>query len=241
MASHLVGEEPHAVLVGDRGPRVVGAVDDLLQLRRLVLHADELAALEQPGAVERVGDAGRQVGEGEPDVVGVGVRLEVRGDLLGYIDKDEADVAAKPGERAEVSAEGKAEEGQFSIDAPGFEMKVEIPSGIASRAKVESDGDDGDIVYPGSTLSGLHVEGGRKGEGGSAVELRFTSGDTPERIAAWYRDPARTEISVASATREGGDHVIQGTRKEDGEPFSVRLSPRSGGGTDARVMLVDRS
>ena len=86
VAGHLVGQDPHGVLVGHGGPGAVGAVDDLLQLRcprsacRRALRPSSSA-----GAVERVGDADRQVGEREPDVVDVGVALEVGGDLLRHL------------------------------------------------------------------------------------------------------------------------------------------------------------
>ena len=58
--------------------------------------------------------------------------------------------------------------------------------------------------------------------------------------AAWYRDPARAAVlTIASAGREGDDTVIRGTQKEDGDPFTVRLSPASGGGTDGRLVFSD--
>ncbi|MFC7498932.1 hypothetical protein ACFQRC_06830 [Enterovirga sp. GCM10030262] len=150
-----------------------------------------------------------------------------------------APTADADGAREEISAEGKAEEGQFSINAPGFDLKFDIPDGLAERAEVES---DSDILYPGSSLSGLHIEAGERSDGRDrgAVELRFASADAPDKIAAWYRDPARAAVlTIASAGREGDDTVIRGTQKEDGDPFTVRLSPASGGGTDGRLVFSD--
>ena len=66
--------------------------------------------------------------------------------------------------------------------------------------------DDSGLIYPGSTFSGIHVEGGRdeRPSRDGEVELRFTSADAPDLVARWYRDPARAaDFTVASAGREG--------------------------------------
>lgn len=154
---------------------------------------------------------------------------------------DEPEGNATAATAGQVSAEGKSKEGEFSIKAPGFDMKVDIPTGLANRAEI----DNGDIIYPDSTLSGMHVEA-RDHKGAdhdkSAVELRFTNADAPETIAAWYRDSARAKhFSVASAARQGTTYVIEGVEADDGDAFKVYLSPRAGGGTDGRLVLDDRS
>jgi|GEM_PF-1004200 len=139
-----------------------------------------------------------------------------------------------------AAAEGKAEDGRFSIKGPGFDMKIAIPKGAADRADLES---DSGLLYPGATLSGMHIEAGGSGvpagkNGG--VELRFTSADAPDKVAAWYRDPARAaEFSIASAWREGASTVIAGTRKGDGGDFKVRIGTGTGGGTDGRLTLSE--
>lgn len=155
------------------------------------------------------------------------------------IGKDEAGADNAAGAE-KVSAEGKAKEGQFSIKAPGFDLKFSIPRGVASHAKVDS---ESDILYPGVTLSGMHVEAGREDATGArhgAVELRFTSGETPDAIAKWYADPARSDdIVIRSSKREGDAYVIEGSDKHDGDPFTVRLEPGEGG-TTGRLLLRDK-
>lgn len=148
-------------------------------------------------------------------------------------DADQANVAGNAG------AEGKAEEGRLSIHAPGFDMKINIPERIRREAGID---DDSGILYPNSTFSGMHVEGGRDdSRSDGEVELAFTSADSPEVIARWYRDPARTpDFTVASAGREGAALVIAGTMTDDDGRFRVRLSQREGGGSDGRVVLSDR-
>ena len=137
-------------------------------------------------------------------------------------------------------AEGKAKEGQFSIEAPGVEMKIDIPSGVTSHGNSDSD-----LLYPGSTLSGMHIEGRRgsaEGKGNAGIELRFTTKEAPEKVAAWYRDPARsTGFTINSVRREAGAILIAGAEKEDGDPFSLRLAEASGGGTEGRLTLSDRN
>lgn len=155
------------------------------------------------------------------------------------IGKEDSKPQAGGGE-TRTAANGKARAGEFSIDTPGFQMKIDIPESVAERADVES---DKGILYPGAKLSGMHIEARERAEGGrSIVELRFTSADSPGKIAAWYRDPARAgEFSVASASESGGVISIAGTEKEDGDPFDLSLRPRSGGGTDGLLRLRDRS
>jgi len=138
------------------------------------------------------------------------------------------------------SAENKAEEGQVSINAPGVQMKINIPEGLRHEASIH---DNGGLIYPGSTMSGMHVEGGRDGAQGKSegeVELRFASTDGPDTVARWYQDPARGhDFTIATASRDGAAYVFAGTRTDGGGHFHVRLAPHQGGGTDGRVLLSD--
>lgn len=155
------------------------------------------------------------------------------------VGKDDGE-AAKADPAGEVSADVKAGDGQFSIDAPGFAMKFDIPKGLAEHATIDSN--DG-VVYPGASISGLHIQANRRGEGAGQdkVDLRFTSKDRLDTVVAWYRDPARAaDIAIGSFAVEGDGFVITGTRKDDGDSFTIRLTPASGGGTHGQVMLSDK-
>jgi hypothetical protein len=140
------------------------------------------------------------------------------------------------------SAENKAEEGQVSINAPGVQMKINIPEGLRHEAAIH---DDSGLVYPGSTMSGMDVEGARDasqghGQSEGEVELRFASTDPPDKVAHWYQDPARGRaFTLASSGREGAAYVFAGTKRDGGGRFRIRLAPRQGGGTDGRVLLTD--
>jgi hypothetical protein len=151
---------------------------------------------------------------------------------------NDADAGHEPGN---ASAAGKAEDGRLSIHAPGFDMKINIPEGIRREAGID---DDSGIIYPRSTFSGMHVEGGRDGDSGNSdgeVELAFTSTDAPDLIARWYQDAARApDFTVATASRDGAAFVLAGTTHDHDGNFRLRLSPRQGGGTEGRVVLTDR-
>src|SRR3954471_16879983 len=125
------------------------------------------------------------------------------------------------------SAENKAEEGQVSINAPGVQMKINIPEGLRHEASIH---DDGGLVYPGSTMSGMDIEGRRddgRHKSDGEVELRFASTDPPETVARWYQDRARaSSFTLGSSGRDGPAFVFAGTRREGGGRFRIRLAAR---------------
>jgi hypothetical protein len=145
-------------------------------------------------------------------------------------------------ETGNVSAEGKAKEGELSVRAPGFEMKVQIPDSVRN----EMHGDDNDdLLPPNATLGGIHVEGGRDdtpGRSQGQVELAFVVTGAPDAIAHWYQDPARgTDFRVETVNRQGAGFVIAGRGTDGDGQFRVTLTPRAGGGTDGRILLSDRN
>jgi hypothetical protein len=136
----------------------------------------------------------------------------------------------------QASAEGKAKEGQVALSVPGFDLKLNIP---LDRAKTDS---DDKILYPGSTVTGMYIAAHPREKTGSdgEVELRFASPDPPERVAGWYRDPARAaDFALSSDGKEGSAFVMAGTRKDDDGGFRLRLEPK-GNGTDGRILLRDK-
>lgn len=139
---------------------------------------------------------------------------------------------------ANATAENRAEEGRLTVEAPGFNLQMDIPQSILADAEMDT---DGPLFYPGATFGGIHVQGNRDSGGEDQVELRFTTGDDLARVAAWYRDPARrAEFAIATDNRDGEAIVLTGTRGHDTDRFTLRLAPRASGGTEARLLLTDR-
>jgi len=155
--------------------------------------------------------------------------------LLGACEARFGNDAAPVAENA--TAEGRAEQGRLTIEAPGFSLKLDIPETILNRA--DMDGDNA-LIYPDATFGGIHVQGNRPGSDTDEVELRFSTGDEIGRVAAWYRDPERRgSFTIATDNVEGAGFVIAGTGRRDGERFTLRIAPRAGGGTEARLLLSD--
>ena len=141
-------------------------------------------------------------------------------------------------EQAKAGAEGKAEEGRLSIQAPGVDIAINVPDAMRGRARANA---DSEVLPPGAQVTGLHVQGdgGNRSVGRDSVELRFVAAQPVAEIAAWYRDPARRQhFTISEARREGETVVLAGTHA-DAAPMTVRLAARDGG-TDGRLVLVDR-
>ncbi|HEV2866083.1 MAG TPA: hypothetical protein VGX37_06175 [Allosphingosinicella sp.] len=136
-----------------------------------------------------------------------------------------------------ATAAGRAEEGRLTVEAPGLNLSINIPESVRANARVDEDG----LLYPGASLAGMHVQGrpGAEAHGHDEgeVELRFTTADPPQRVVAWYRDPARNDqLTVQSARRQGSAFVLSGTGRDEGR-FTVTLTPGAGGGTEGRLLL----
>ncbi|MEA3034991.1 MAG: hypothetical protein QOH04_750 [Sphingomonadales bacterium] len=136
-----------------------------------------------------------------------------------------------------ISAEGKAEEGKISIKAPGFDLTFNLPKEMSQAAKVDK---DSKILYPGATIAGVALAAGKGGKDAdqSEVEMRFRTADPVDRVAAWYRDPARSAgFRLQSVAKDGDAVVIAGIQNSDRHPFKVRLAPQPNGGTDGRLTI----
>ncbi|HEX8223581.1 MAG TPA: hypothetical protein VF605_07175 [Allosphingosinicella sp.] len=161
--------------------------------------------------------------------------------LLGACDgKFDRNAAQNASPDAPVSAEGKAEEGKISVKAPGFDLKFSLPKGMVGEARAER---DSKLLYPGAILRGMAIAAGEgRGKGGdSEVEIGFSTPDPLDKVVAWYRDPARAEgFSLDRADKDGDEWKVAGVQKRDGHRFKLRLSPRSGGGSDGRLTVRHR-
>jgi hypothetical protein len=139
-----------------------------------------------------------------------------------------------------VSAEGKAEEGKISLKMPGVDMTLSLPKGVADEARAER---DSKLLYPGAILRGMAIAAGPDSarSGDSEVEIRFSTPDPVDKVAAWYRDPARAEgFQLQRAAKEGDLWLVTGVQKRDKHDFKLRLSPRPGEGTNGQLTVRHR-
>lgn len=131
----------------------------------------------------------------------------------------EGDEHAKAG-----NAMPSTENGQLTVRAQGVDLKINLPPPIRRMAE------DNALLYP----RARNVRGPGDGQ-------RFHSDDAPDRVAAWYRDPARANrFTIAGATREGSATILTGTVR-GGDAMRVRLTPGAGGGTDGLVVVTPAS
>ena len=145
----------------------------------------------------------------------------------------EAEIGEGKGSDANATAEGKADEGEMSISAPGFSMKIDLPESVRREAGLDS---DDKLFYPGAKLAGMHIEA----HDGGGVELRFTTPDAPDKVRAWYRDPARTEFRIGDEQSQGATIRLNGVTGSNDAPFKLSLAP-DGTGTAGVLTLADRN
>lgn len=152
---------------------------------------------------------------------------------------DEAAAAGNGSAGNAPVAEAKAEDGKISLKAPGVDLSINIPEGVAGH--MTADADDS-ILYPGSRIAGLAIAAtGEPKAGGDGADIGFTSADAPDKLLAWYRDPARAkEFTLVSEGREG-DAVVLNGRTTGSDTFTLRLAPGAGGGTEGKLAVRDRS
>ncbi|HEX4739002.1 MAG TPA: hypothetical protein VH331_15730 [Allosphingosinicella sp.] len=136
-----------------------------------------------------------------------------------------------------VSAEGRAKAGTISVKAPGVDISISVPKELSGQARV---GKDSKVLYPGSTLGGMAIAAADKdNQGGDTdVEIRFQTTDSPDKVAAWYRDPARAEgFKLKSDRKDGSNYVFTGIEQHEQHPFKLSLGPGPGGGTEGRLRV----
>lgn len=155
-------------------------------------------------------------------------------------DRNRADDADNASANTQVTAEGRAEEGKISLKMPGVDMSISLPKEVANEARAER---DSKLLYPGATLRGMAIAAGPGSDksGDSEVEIRFSTPDASDKVAAWYRDPARADgFDLDRAEKDGDAWEVTGVQKRDRHGFKLRLTPRPGGGTDGRLTVRHR-
>jgi hypothetical protein len=123
--------------------------------------------------------------------------------------------------------------GQVSINAPGFGLNMNLPAALKAQI-----GGDGQLIFPGASMSGLNVNAGAAG---GNVQLSFATPAAVQEVLAWYQDPARAIAMTGLSVQQTADgYRISGRAADGGGPFTLQLSPGAGGGTQGQLNLSDQ-
>ncbi|MEG3088049.1 hypothetical protein [Sphingomonas sp. PB4P5] len=129
----------------------------------------------------------------------------------------------KPGTSVSINAgdgnmvAGVDGNGQVAINLPGgFAGKIKLPK---MKLSAENFDMNGVHLFPGSTISGLNVDAGDKGDG--AVRVQFSSPATPSTVRDWFLDKLSKQAGF-TITASGNDLI--GTTDEK-QPFRLDLAP----------------
>ncbi|MEO7177270.1 MAG: hypothetical protein ABIW83_00350 [Allosphingosinicella sp.] len=160
--------------------------------------------------------------------------------LCGCDSRSRSDEPGDTAANGHFSAEGKAEEGKVSLKMPGVDMTLSLPKGVADEARAER---DSKLLYPGSILRGMAIAASPDSDKGndSEVEIRFSTPEPVDKVAAWYRDPARAGgFQRQRAAKQGEAWLVTGVQKRDHHEFKLRLTPRPGEGTNGQITVRHR-
>lgn len=155
---------------------------------------------------------------------------------MGKDDAGKEGASLKVGEDGNVAITAQDGDEGVSVSLPGFDAKIKVPG-------IELGGDNMDIggmkLYPGSEVKGINVTD-QKGPGNSRVEMRFTSPDAPEKVAAYYAQAARDEdFSNIGVTSAGGKSTLT-AKKSDGDDLMIIMEPAAGGTTSGQILISGR-
>ena len=132
------------------------------------------------------------------------------------------------------------ETGEYTIDNSTGETTATIKTDdgtatMRSGSNVPVDLPDGFSLYPGASVVSNTVV--KQGAGGSGTLVMMTSGDSPEKIAGFYRQQAeKAGIEIQMEMTTNGAQIIGG-ESGDGLTFSIMASPDGEGGTSAQLTV----
>lgn len=122
--------------------------------------------------------------------------------------------------------------GKLKINAKGVDIGIDIPK--IADLDIHTDFDiDGVKLYPGSTITTMDINAGRKdGAKEAVVKFGFTAPAAPKVAADWMEGEfAKKKIKVSRS----GD-TLTGTDK-DGDDFTIRFDP-DGANAKGEVLIT---
>lgn len=177
-------------------------------------------------------------GKYEPEAEkGTKVSIAIDGDAADAADAHAADAADAD---TAVNIVGDSATGKLEIKLPGgLEAKVDMPGGMADKAKFDIDGVG---LYPGAKVGTIEVKayqrkaGESKGTKNAVVNIGFSAPADAAAVADWYQQQFEAKKIVA---RRRGETLSGKTA--DGDDFTLALSPAAAGGATGMLTIIDAS
>ena len=122
-------------------------------------------------------------------------------------------------------ATAAAATGKVAITAPGFDLKVDVPSLALGGDDFELDGVK---LYPGSKVTGVAVAAERgEGDKHAKIDVGFTSPADAATVRAWFIDKLGDRLDDTAAmtgeTRDGNDFRIELTPAARGSTGTIHI------------------
>ncbi len=117
--------------------------------------------------------------------------------------------------------------GKVSINLPGFDANIRVPSGVMGNGKIDISGVP---LFPGASVQSVDVGG--KGKG---FTMTFDAPADASVVRKWFVDRFAEKSVTVAANADG----LAGTTKE-GKPFAIALSPGAAGHSMG-TLTVERS
>jgi hypothetical protein len=135
-----------------------------------------------------------------------------------------------------IDMNSEADAGNVSISVPGFDAKVKVPTGMMGHGNFDIDGVK---LYPGTkvTTFNLNVDGRSKGDkdtDNTVIKMTFAAPADVPTVTDWYkRQFAAKSVKVTpSASGFAG-------KTQDGDDFTISLTPGAAGQTKGSIDVVD--
>jgi len=132
------------------------------------------------------------------------------------------------GKPAAASIDG--ESGKVKIDVPGFAANITLP-------KIQLDADNFDIggvkLYPGSTVTAMNIDAGKKAGNADTVRISFDSPADPATVKAWFVEKMKAESFTVADAATG----LSG-KTDDGDAFTLTLTPGATGHSTGTIDIT---
>lgn len=150
-----------------------------------------------------------------------------------YAGNDSASSSIGEGGNVAVHASDRAQ--GVSVSLSGIEAKVKLPGAQLGGGEMDIGGME---LYPGSELHGVDVTD-RKGSGDGVINMRFTSSDAPDKLAAYYAAAARDKHFTAIHLTNIGGKATLAAKTTDGDELTIGMESGPGGTTTGRIVIKD--